>query len=129
MRSEAANDQLKDSIKNNYSKGIFGAYPSTIPNAMMRMNDFRPVKIDTPVPPALNTAFTGAVGKKGGDKKKMGRLSVEDWNALNDANKVKLRKEREDSKGAKEAAEKKLSKSKDNNDKFISGGSVSPKEG
>ena len=38
MRSEAANDQLKDSIKNNYSKGILVVYPSTIPNVMMYMN-------------------------------------------------------------------------------------------
>ena len=31
MRSESENDQLKDSIKNDYSKGILEAYPSTIP--------------------------------------------------------------------------------------------------
>ena len=37
MRSELSNDQLKDSIKNDYSKGILGAYPLTIPNAMMRV--------------------------------------------------------------------------------------------
>ncbi len=46
MRSESANDQLKDSIKNDYSKGILEAYPSTIPAAMMRMSEFRPVKIE-----------------------------------------------------------------------------------
>ena len=45
MRSEAANDKLKDFIKNDYSKGILGAYPTTIPNAMMQMNEFWPVKI------------------------------------------------------------------------------------
>jgi hypothetical protein len=67
MTSEASNDQLKDSIKNDYSKGILGAYPSTIPNAMMCMNEFCPVKIDKPVPPALGTAFAGAGVKKGGD--------------------------------------------------------------
>ena len=35
LRSEAENDQLKDSVKNDYSKGILGAYQSTITNAMM----------------------------------------------------------------------------------------------
>ena len=57
MRNEAANNQLKDSIKNDYLKGILGAYSSTIPNAMMRMNKFRPVKIDKPVPPAVGTSL------------------------------------------------------------------------
>ena len=129
MRSESSNDQLKDSIKNDYSKGILGAYPSTIPNAMMRMNEFRPIKIDKPVPPALGTAFAGAGDKKGGDKKKTtggtpGRLSPEEWYALSDAQKAKLRKEREDAKKAKEAGDKKSSKSKNSDDKSTSGDSV-----
>ncbi len=47
-----------------------GAYPSTIPNAMMRMNKFRPVKIEKSVPTALGTAFAGAGDKKGVNKKK-----------------------------------------------------------
>ena len=55
---------------------------------MMRMNKFRPVKIKKPVPPALGTAFAGAGGKKGGNKKKTERLLVEEWNALSDANKA-----------------------------------------
>ena len=117
MRSEAANDQLKDSIKNDYLMGILGAYPPTISNAMMQINEFWPVKIEKPVPPALGTAFAGAGGKKGGDKKKTGRLSTEEWNALSDADKAKLRKERDNVKVAKEAADKKPSKSKDNDDK------------
>jgi hypothetical protein len=124
MRSESANDQLKDSVKNYYSKGIVGAYPSTITNAMMRMNDFCPVKIDKPVPPALGTAFAGAGGKKGGGKKKTGRLLAEEWNALSDANKARLKKEREDAKAAKESADKKPSKYKDDDDKSTSGESV-----
>jgi hypothetical protein len=106
MRSESAKYQLKDSIKNDYSKGIVGAYPSIIPNAMMRMNEFRPVKIDKPVPPALGTAFAGAGGKKGGDKKKTGRLSAEEWNALSDADKARLKKERKDVKSSNESADK-----------------------
>jgi hypothetical protein len=69
MRSESVNDQLKDSVKNDYSKGIVGAYPSTIPNAMMCMNEFRPVKINKPMPPSLGTAFAGS-GGKGGKKKR-----------------------------------------------------------
>ena len=68
--------------------------------------------------------FAGAGGTKGGNKKKTGRLFAEEWNALSDANKVKLRKEREDAKGAREAADKKPSKSKENNDKLTLGGSV-----
>ena len=40
MRSESSNDQLKDSIKNDYSKGILGAYPSSRPNALMCMTEF-----------------------------------------------------------------------------------------
>ena len=124
MRSESANDQLKDSVKNDYSKGIVGAYPSTIPNAMMRMNEFRPVKIDKPMPPALGTAFAGAGGNKSQGKKKTGRLSAEEWNALSDADKAKLKKEREDAKAAKVAADKKPSKSKDDDDKSTSGESV-----
>jgi len=65
--------------------------------------------------------------KKGGDngnKKKMGHLLAEEWNALSDANKAKLKKERENARGAKQATNKKPSKSKDNNDKSISGESV-----
>jgi hypothetical protein len=87
MRSKSANDQLKDSIKNDSSKGILEAYPSTIPNAMMRMNEFRPIKIEKTVPPAMGMAFAGAGERKGGDKKKstsrgVGRLSSEEWYAL-----------------------------------------------
>ena len=117
------NDQLKDSVKNDYSKGIVGAYPSTIPNAMMCMNEFRPVKIDKPMPPSLGTAFAGS-GGKGGKKKKTGHLTPEEWYALSDADKAKVKKEREDTKAGKESADKKPSKSKDNDDKSISGESV-----
>jgi len=124
MRSESLKDQLKDSIKNDYSKGILGAYLSIIPNAMMRMNKFRPVKIEKPVSPALGTAFAGAGDKKGGNKKKTGRLSAEEWYALSDANKAKLRKERENSKVDK-PTDKKPSKLKDSNDnRSTSGESV-----
>ncbi len=45
---------------------------------MMRMNEFCPVKIEKPIPPALGTAFVGAGGKKGGNNKKTGRLSAEE---------------------------------------------------
>ena len=102
-----------------------GAYLSTIPNAMMHMNEFRPIKIEKSVPPALGTAFAGAGDKKGGNKKKMtgvtpGRLSPEEWYALSDAKTAKLRKEREDAKKAKEVGDKKSSKSKDSDDKSTS---------
>jgi hypothetical protein len=88
------------------------------------MNKFRPVKIKKPLPPALGTAFAGAGEKKGGDKKKTGRLSVEEWYALSDADKTKLRKERENAKVAKEATDKKPSKLNDNDDKSTLGESV-----
>ena len=82
------------------------------------------MKIEKPVPPALGTAFAGAGGKKGGGNKKTGSLSAEEWNAMRDANKTKLRKERKDAKGAKEAIGKKSSKLKDDDDKSVSGESV-----
>ena len=107
MRSESANDQLKDTVKNDYSKGIAGAHPLTIPNAMMRMNEFRSVKIKKPVPPALGTAFAGARGKGGKKKSPTGRLSTEEWNDLSETDKARVRKERDDAKAAKEAADKK----------------------
>ena len=88
------------------------------------MNKFCPVKIEKPVPPALGTAFAGAGIKKGGNKKKTGHLSAEEWNVLSDANKAKLKKECKDAKGAKEATDKKSSKSKDDNDKSTLGESV-----
>jgi hypothetical protein len=58
------------------------------------------------------------------DKKKTGRLSAEDWNDLSDTNKDKLKKEHKDAKGAKQATNKKPSKSKDRDDKSTSGESV-----
>ena len=54
-----------------------------------------------------------------------GHLSAEEWYALSDAKKAKLRKERENTKvAAKEATDKKPSKSKDSDDKSSSGESV-----
>ena len=49
---------------------------------------------------------------------------AEEWYALSDADKAKLRKERDNVKVAKEATDKKPSKSKDSNDKSTSGESV-----
>jgi hypothetical protein len=58
----------------------------------------------------------------------VGRLSPEEWYALSDAEKAKLRKEREDAKKAKDDGDKKSSKksskSKDSNDTSTSGESV-----
>jgi hypothetical protein len=91
------------------------------------MNKLHPVKIDKLVPPALGTAFAGAGVKKGGDngnKKKTGRLSAKEWNALSNADKAKLKKERENARGAKQATDKKPSKSKDKDDKSTSEESV-----
>ena len=48
----------------------------------------------------------------------------EEWNALRDANKAKLRKEHKYAKVAKEAADKKPSKLKEDDDKLTSGESV-----
>jgi hypothetical protein len=75
----------------------------------------------------LCTAFAGAGVNKGGDngnKKKTGRLLAEEWYALSDANKAKLRKERENAKVSKEATDKKPLKLKDNDDKSTLGESV-----
>jgi hypothetical protein len=98
-----------------------GAYPSTTLIAMMRMNEFRPVKIKKPVHSALGTAFAGAGGKGGKKKFPTGHLSTEEWNALSETNKARVRKESKDKKAAKEDADKKPSKSKDDDEKSTSG--------
>jgi hypothetical protein len=74
----------------------------------------------------MGMAFVGAGVKKGGNKKKTGRLLAEEWNALSDANKAKLKKERKDMKSAKQGTDRKPSKSKakDKDDKSTLGESV-----
>ena len=52
---------------NDYSKGNTDAYPNNIHKALTLMNEYKPLKLDTPVVPTQGTAF---VTNSQGDKKK-----------------------------------------------------------
>jgi hypothetical protein len=63
--------QLKKDVVNDYSKGNTDAYPNDIHKALTLMNEYTPLKLDTPTIAVQGTAFvTGAKGKKkqGGDE-------------------------------------------------------------
>jgi hypothetical protein len=45
---------------NDYSKGITNAYTNDIHKALTLMNEYKPLKLDTPVVPAQGTAFVRA---------------------------------------------------------------------
>ena len=63
--------QLKKDEANDYSKGNTEAYPTDIHKALTLMNEYKPLKLDTPTIPAQGTAFItkgDATKKKGGDK-------------------------------------------------------------
>ncbi len=57
--------QLKKDVANDYSKGNTNVYPNDI------MNEYKPLKLDTPVVPAQGTAFVtnNQGGKKKGNRK------------------------------------------------------------
>jgi hypothetical protein len=59
--------QLKKDVANDYSKGNTNAYPNDIHKALTLMNEYKPLKLDTPAAPAQGTAF---VTKDQGGKKK-----------------------------------------------------------
>ncbi len=75
--------QLKKNVANNYSKGNTDVYPTDIHMALTLMNEYKPLKLDTQVPPVQGTAFvTGGQGgmKKGKGSKKY--LKEAEWNVL-----------------------------------------------
>jgi len=78
--------QLKKDVANDYSKGNTDAYPTDIRKALTLMNEYKPLKLDTPVIPAPGTAFvTNSQGdKKKGNKGKIKTkyLTDTEWNAL-----------------------------------------------
>ncbi len=59
--------QLKKDVVNDYSKGNTNAYPNNIHKALTLMNEYKPLKLDTPAVPVQGTAF---VTKDQGGKKK-----------------------------------------------------------
>ena len=104
-------EQLKDSIKNDYSRGDVKAFPTSITTAMQLMADFRKVNPEKGIVAAQGTAFAGAGTIKGG-KNKSKRLPNEEWWKLTDAQRDKINEKRKAEREAKEAEEKKKSKSK-----------------
>ena len=79
--------QLKKDMANDYSKGNTDAYPNNIHKALTIMNEYKPLKLDTPTIQAQGTAFvTGTKGnkKKGRDKPAVSDkyLKASEWNAL-----------------------------------------------
>jgi hypothetical protein len=95
--------QLKRDVVNDYSKGNTNPYPNDIHKALTLMNEYKPLKLDTPTIPAQGTAFvTGAKGnkKKGGDKAAVSDkyLKESEWNVLSLEAQAKIIEARKDSK-------------------------------
>ncbi len=49
--------QLKKDVANDYSKGNTNEYPNDIHKALTLINEYKPLKLDTPTIPAQGTAF------------------------------------------------------------------------
>ncbi len=82
-------------MANDYSKGNTEAYPTDIHKALTLMNEYKPLKLDTPTVPAQGTAFT----TKGSETKKKGSkgaaaggkyLKAAEWNALSSDEQQKI---------------------------------------
>ena len=75
--------QLQKDVANDYSKGNTDAYPNDIHKALTLMNEYKPLKLDTPAVSAQGTAFV--TKDQGGNKKSKGKtkyLKDTEWNAL-----------------------------------------------
>ncbi len=75
--------QLKKDVANDYSKGNTDAYPNNIHKALTLMNEYKPLKLDTPAIPVQGTAFV--TKDWGGNMKDAGKtkyLKDTEWNAL-----------------------------------------------
>jgi hypothetical protein len=107
--------QLKKDAAKDFSKGDTDAYPTNIHTAMTLMNEYKPLKTDTPTIPAQGTEFvTGAKGnkKKGSTKAATGEyLKSAEWNALSEEEKAKVIEARKRSK-ANDNEDKSTSRSK-----------------
>jgi hypothetical protein len=94
--------QLKKDVANESSKRNTDAYPTNIHKALTQMNEYKPLKMDTPIIPMQGTAFmTGAKGNKtkGSTKAATGEyLKGTDWNALSKEKKAKVIEARKKSK-------------------------------
>ena len=96
--------QLKKDVANDYSKGNTEAYPTDIHKALTLMNEYKPLKQDTPTVPAQGTAFA----TKGSETKKKSSkgaaaggkyLKAAEWNALSSDEQQKIIESRSKSKG------------------------------
>ncbi len=109
--------QLKKDVANDYSKGNTDAYLNDIHKASTLMNEYKPLRVDTPTVPAQGTAFvTGGNGarKKGGDKGAVSKeyLKSSDWNELSPEAKTKIIEARKKSKASSDDNDKSVSSMK-----------------
>ena len=107
--------QLKKDVANDYSKGNTDAYPNDIHKALTLINEYKPLKLDTPVVPAQGTAFV--TKSEGGKKKGKGKtkyLKDTEWNALSPEAQSKIiearKKGKDDDEDQKSVASNKSSK-------------------
>ena len=107
--------QLKKDVANDYSKGNTDAYPNDIHKALTLMNEYKPLKLDTPAVPAQGTAFV--TKDQGGKKKGKGKtkyLKDTEWNALSPEAQSKIieacKKGKDDEEDEKSVASNKSSK-------------------
>jgi len=97
--------QLKKDVANDYSKGNTEAYPTDIHKALTLMNEYKPLKLDTPTVPAQGTAFAtkGSETKKTKSSKGAAAggkyLKAAEWNALSSDEQQKIIESRSKSKG------------------------------
>ena len=94
--SNRLHSQLKKDVANDYSKGNTEAYPTDIHKALTLMNEYKPIKLDTPTVPAQGTAFATKAKdakKQGGDKHDAAGgkfLKAAEWNALSPEKQEKI---------------------------------------
>ena len=106
--------QLQKDVANDYSKGNTDAYPNDIHKALTLMNEYKPLKLETPAVPAQGTAFV--TKDQGGKKKgKTKYLKGTEWNALSPEAQSKIiearKKGKDDEEDEKSVASNKSSKS------------------
>jgi hypothetical protein len=90
-------------MANDYSKGNTNAYPNNVHKALTLMNEYKPLKLDTPTILAQGTAFV--TGAKGNKKKDRDKAAVSDkyhkaseWNARSPEAQAKVIEARKKSK-------------------------------
>ncbi len=95
-RNTKLHSQLKKDVANDYSKGNTEAYPTDVHKSLTLMNEYKPLKLDTPTIPAQGTAFTtkgNATKQKGGDKGDAAGgkyLKAAEWDALSSEEQEKI---------------------------------------